>query len=1157
MQAVRKSGHGRVRSAAVMAGAAAILELACQSQAGQVFNDTFGTSTINGDTNVPTATSTNYDFLSTKDSTLSNINANILQGKLAAGTTSGGWEAEALFSTAPITLLNAGDSIEETMVFVPTNIVAGGTSSTLGLGLFNSHGSAPTNSLSNAGLSTATGSSFATGFAQPWEGYVGIFAATGGTNKTYVRPVQDGTGTSSANQEVLFSKAGSGFFTNPAATNVTQNTNTGITLTDGNTYTNDLKLTLNADGSVTVAASIYNGNTTSGSLVGAITGSVPSAAILTFDALAFGAFNKGTSLDPQLDISSLTISTAAAATLTGRTWDPGLTTTGSDGSGNWTTSNAIWAASGADGAWVNDGTSTATFGAGGAAGTVTITDPNINAAGINFNGGYTIAANPGSTLTMTAAAVTVASGQTATVTAPIAGNVGVSVKGGGSLVLGGPNTYTGNTTIADGTLVVNAGSSMGDAANGLVVGTTGVSTDPSTTSAGALILNANATVGTLTVATNNTTPNTIAINGSSVLTVNGVASIGLASSASPAPTTALTVTGNELHVNNTLNIGAASTAARGTTIVDLSGLSTFVMNATGTGQAFNFGAAQSADGTVTLASTANTITTNTINVSVATSNSGVDTLNLGAGTNVLNASNINIGVGKGVGVVQFAGASGSVTIAGITGGDSTANITVGSQTTGTAGSGVTSTFPALNLNGHVATVQANTMIVGQLAGASAGTAQGSVLFDTGNMTVASLQIANNSNGTAANGITGIFTLGGTTPNDTATGVLNVTSQFTLANATNPGATANVANGTFIVNGGVANINSDIVVGQAPGIVATTNTTLQLAGGTLNMMGHAIGPVADGVSVAINTVTLPGAGQTATIANLGGTGINNAGVTMNGQGTLNLGGTNTYSGGTNVSSGTVAVTGSLGGDVTIASGAAFVVQAGGSVSAASVLTNSGTLTFNNAMNTVASISNSAGSIVQLHGAAVKTGAFGLAGGAGAWTSGLDIGVGKLILQSANNAADATQFREQVKFGATGAPNGIFSTSLPSNFAIAVLDNAVLHKATFGGLPVDSSSVMVAAEMLGDSNVDGKVDLTDLSTVLNNFGTTTAAWTSGNFDGAATIDLTDLSDVLNNFGLTNPNASAAPVSMVAAAPEPASLAVLGVGALAAVRRRRRSA
>jgi hypothetical protein len=96
--------------------------------------------------------------------------------------------------------------------------------------------------------------------------------------------------------------------------------------------------------------------------------------------------------------------------------------------------------------------------------------------------------------------------------------------------------------------------------------------------------------------------------------------------------------------------------------------------------------------------------------------------------------------------------------------------------------------------------------------------------------------------------------------------------------------------------------------------------------------------------------------------------------------------------------------------------------------------------------------------------------------------------------------------------------------------------------------------VGAELFGDANIDGHVDLTDLSTVLNNFGSTAFAWTSGNFDGAATIDLTDLSDVLNNFGSTSNPSVATGTDAAAAVPEPASLAMVGFGVIALVHRRR---
>ncbi len=75
------------------------------------------------------------------------------------------------------------------------------------------------------------------------------------------------------------------------------------------------------------------------------------------------------------------------------------------------------------------------------------------------------------------------------------------------------------------------------------------------------------------------------------------------------------------------------------------------------------------------------------------------------------------------------------------------------------------------------------------------------------------------------------------------------------------------------------------------------------------------------------------------------------------------------------------------------------------------------------------------------------------------------------------------------------------------------------------------------LIGDANLDGKVDLNDLNIILNNLGQATGDWTKGNFDGAATIDLTDLNDVLNNLGTTTiPASTLAEVQAAFAAPNP---------------------
>ena len=178
------------------------------------------------------------------------------------------------------------------------------------------------------------------------------------------------------------------------------------------------------------------------------------------------------------------------------------------------------------------------------------------------------------------------------------------------------------------------------------------------------------------------------------------------------------------------------------------------------------------------------------------------------------------------------------------------------------------------------------------------------------------------------------------------------------------------------------------------------------------------------------------------------------------------------------------------------------------------------------------------------------------GGAAPTGGIQVADNKLVVEatiSHNTVFTTLQF--QALYGATHLGQGIYDGFPVAGYGLAVMDNAVLGKSLFGGIAVDINSILISRELFGDANADGKVDLTDLSTVLNNFGSTTGNWTSGNFDGAATIDLTDLSDVLNNFGQTNPNAfDVAAGGRALAAPEPASIAALILAAPMPRRRKR---
>jgi endonuclease I len=128
-------------------------------------------------------------------------------------------------------------------------------------------------------------------------------------------------------------------------------------------------------------------------------------------------------------------------------------------------------------------------------------------------------------------------------------------------------------------------------------------------------------------------------------------------------------------------------------------------------------------------------------------------------------------------------------------------------------------------------------------------------------------------------------------------------------------------------------------------------------------------------------------------------------------------------------------------------------------------------------------------------------------------------------------------------------GTYSTTYTLQFA----DEQDLPGAT----PLASLTLILTGSvaLLGDTNLDGAVDLNDLTTVLNNLGALNSSWAAGNFDGAPTIDLTDLNDVLNNLGISA-NQTAAPSSgETVAAPEPASLAVLIAAIPSLLARRRR--
>jgi autotransporter-associated beta strand protein len=203
-----------------------------------------------------------------------------------------------------------------------------------------------------------------------------------------------------------------------------------------------------------------------------------------------------------------------------RTWDANTSLSGAqDGEGNWdTTTNTWWTGTG-NTAWSNATPDTAVIGAGGTAGTITLTTP-ITSRAITFapvNGNYTLA---GSTLTLAAGAGVTVDDDAATIASGLTG-ASWTKAGAGTLTLSGADTFSGATLVANGAL--NVAGTLGGAGavavgsggtlagtgtvNGAVAVVAGATLAPGTNAVGTLTLNSGLAITGATFAVTVSTTN--------------------------------------------------------------------------------------------------------------------------------------------------------------------------------------------------------------------------------------------------------------------------------------------------------------------------------------------------------------------------------------------------------------------------------------------------------------------------------------------------------------------------------------------------------------------------------------------------------------------------------------------------------------------------
>jgi hypothetical protein len=171
---------------------------------------------------------------------------------------------------------------------------------------------------------------------------------------------------------------------------------------------------------------------------------------------------------------------------------------------------------------------------------------------------------------------------------------------------------------------------------------------------------------------------------------------------------------------------------------------------------------------------------------------------------------------------------------------------------------------------------------------------------------------------------------------------------------------------------------------------------------------------------------------------------------------------------------------------------------------------------------------------------------------------------LIIDYASASPIATVL-DQIRSGrGSGAWDGTgIASSLGDSLArgIGYAEASALYTqfpATFAGLEVDSTSLLLRLTRYGDANLDLLVNLADFNALASNFGQTGRAWSSGDFNYDQVVNLSDFNLLAANFGLSASPDGPTPqdwAALAAAIPEPATLGMLLVSGTCLRRQRGR--
>ncbi len=158
---------------------------------------------------------------------------------------------------------------------------------------------------------------------------------------------------------------------------------------------------------------------------------------------------------------------------------------------------------------------------------------------------------------------------------------------------------------------------------------------------------------------------------------------------------------------------------------------------------------------------------------------------------------------------------------------------------------------------------------------------------------------------------------------------------------------------------------------------------------------------------------------------------------------------------------------------------------------------------------------------------------------------------------------SQIQSAYNNGAWNGP-GLTSTQADaSNFALGFVESGSIFSsfpATFSGVQVDSSAVLVRWTRYGDADLSGTVNLDDFNRLAANFGQSNRFWHDGDFTYNGIVNLEDFNLLAGNFGMSASANGPTPqdwAALASAVPEPGFLALLGVPTSLGMLRRRKVA